>query len=308
MMRPSTAERGRQAAGEFTVNIALIENQRPIAGVVHAPLSGTTYYAMARVPSRWSAKASHRCSAAPTTTSEPATPDALDPPSKAMALCRLLEAGSEPARDRGFDGVAKLRTSCRRTPTGAARGRRRWRDRVVYNKAEWRNPRIRIVGTAGGLNGVPTDFLGFMTQAYGGQRTNRKDTDEESSIILARARAEDEIVATRTLSDQAMTLLKTGAKAALAPFNLTIARIQPNQACTLEWIAEAKKEGLEINEFIEKDQRKPALTELQRLVLPRISANSTVCEIGPGTGVYTRISTRSSRAGNYISLIMIPMR
>ena len=127
-----------------------------------------------------------------------------------------------------------------------------------------------------------------MTQAYGGQRTNLKDTDEESSIILARARAEDEIVATRTLSDQAMTLLKTGAKAALAPFNLTIARIQPNQACTLEWIAEAKKEGLEINEFIEKDQRKPALTELQRLVLPRISANSTVCEIGPGTGVYTR--------------------
>lgn len=33
--------------GEFTVNIALVEGRRPIAGVVHAPLSRTTYFAMA---------------------------------------------------------------------------------------------------------------------------------------------------------------------------------------------------------------------------------------------------------------------
>ncbi len=31
--------------GEFTVNVALIEHHRPILGVVHAPVLGTTYYA-----------------------------------------------------------------------------------------------------------------------------------------------------------------------------------------------------------------------------------------------------------------------
>ena len=31
--------------GEFTVNIALIDNGRPVLGVVHAPASDTTYYA-----------------------------------------------------------------------------------------------------------------------------------------------------------------------------------------------------------------------------------------------------------------------
>lgn len=31
--------------GEFTVNIALIEHNRPVLGVVHAPASGITYYA-----------------------------------------------------------------------------------------------------------------------------------------------------------------------------------------------------------------------------------------------------------------------
>ncbi|MFO0998166.1 MAG: 3'(2'),5'-bisphosphate nucleotidase CysQ [Alphaproteobacteria bacterium] len=33
--------------GEFTVNIALIENERPILGVLHAPARGTTYHAHA---------------------------------------------------------------------------------------------------------------------------------------------------------------------------------------------------------------------------------------------------------------------
>jgi 3'(2'), 5'-bisphosphate nucleotidase len=31
--------------GEFTVNIALVENGRPVLGVVHAPVLGTTYFA-----------------------------------------------------------------------------------------------------------------------------------------------------------------------------------------------------------------------------------------------------------------------
>ncbi len=33
--------------GEFTVNIALVENGRPVLGVVHAPVLGTTYFASA---------------------------------------------------------------------------------------------------------------------------------------------------------------------------------------------------------------------------------------------------------------------
>ena len=31
--------------GEFTVNVALIENHRPVMGVVHVPVTGITYYA-----------------------------------------------------------------------------------------------------------------------------------------------------------------------------------------------------------------------------------------------------------------------
>lgn len=34
-----------KATGEFTVNIALIEGGRPVAGVIHAPALGVTYYA-----------------------------------------------------------------------------------------------------------------------------------------------------------------------------------------------------------------------------------------------------------------------
>jgi 3'(2'), 5'-bisphosphate nucleotidase len=34
-----------KATGEFTVNIALIENGRPVLGVVHAPAMGVTYFA-----------------------------------------------------------------------------------------------------------------------------------------------------------------------------------------------------------------------------------------------------------------------
>jgi 3'(2'), 5'-bisphosphate nucleotidase len=37
-----------KATGEFTVNIALIEKGRPVAGVVYAPALGVTYYAAQR--------------------------------------------------------------------------------------------------------------------------------------------------------------------------------------------------------------------------------------------------------------------
>jgi 3'(2'), 5'-bisphosphate nucleotidase len=41
-----------KATGEFTVNVALIEKGRPVAGVVHAPVLGVTYYA-ARQAGAW---------------------------------------------------------------------------------------------------------------------------------------------------------------------------------------------------------------------------------------------------------------
>lgn len=110
---------------------------------------------------------------------------------------------------------------------------------------------------------------------------------------------EEETVDTRILKDRAVAVLKNATKAALAPFDLTITRIQPNQACTLEWIAEAQEAGLEINDYIEKDQRKPALLEFERLVLPYISASSIVCELGPGTGVYTRHLNRVVTGGEF---------
>ena len=159
MIDPLDGETGFGTAdGEFTVNIALIENQRPIAGVVHAPLSGTTYYAMVGKgafkvvgegkPSMLGGADRHR--------SESAMPNALDPPSKAMALCRLLEAGSEPAQEI-VDSM-----EWQSSAPHAVAHQLGWRvvagdgaTELSYNKAEWRNPRIRIVGTAGGVNGVP---------------------------------------------------------------------------------------------------------------------------------------------------------
>ncbi len=93
---------------------------------------------------------------------------------------------------------------------------------------------------------------------------------------------------TKPLRKRAATVLKSTANAVLAPFDLTLARVRRGQACTLDWVAESERQGMAVNDFIEKDQRKPALDELQRLVYPRIAPDSTVCELGPGTGVYTR--------------------
>ncbi len=104
---------------------------------------------------------------------------------------------------------------------------------------------------------------------------------------------------TRLLRDRAMNGFKNATKSALAHFNLTLTRIDPDPACTLEWIAEAQEEGMAVNDFIEKDHRKPALTELEKLVFPHISAKSIVCELGPGTGVYTRYMNAYITGGEF---------
>jgi ubiquinone/menaquinone biosynthesis C-methylase UbiE len=94
--------------------------------------------------------------------------------------------------------------------------------------------------------------------------------------------------AMKPLKDRAASTLKKAAKAALSPFSLTISRIPKDQGCTLEWVAESGLQGMALNDYIEKDQRKPALAELRELVFPRVSPRAVVCELGPGTGVYTR--------------------
>lgn len=101
------------------------------------------------------------------------------------------------------------------------------------------------------------------------------------------------------LRDRAVMALKRAARASLAPFNLTLSRVEPYSACTPEWVAEAQQEGMAVNDFIERDHRKPAASELERLVFPHISAHSIVCELGPGTGVYTRHISKVITAGQF---------
>lgn len=101
------------------------------------------------------------------------------------------------------------------------------------------------------------------------------------------------------LRDRAAMALKRAVKAALAPFNLTLTRVEPYSACTPEWVDEAQAEGMAVNDFIEKDHRKPASAELEKLVFPHISADSIVCELGPGTGVYTRHISKVVTAGEF---------
>lgn len=135
---------------EFTVNIALIENQKPIAGVVHAPLSGITYYAMVGkgafksvgdgpasrldLPACGDAQAS-----APTSAQSTAEP----PSSQALALCRLVEQGRCAAAL--IDGSMEWHSAA---PDALARvlGRRlvAGASALNYNKADWCNPGVAL--------------------------------------------------------------------------------------------------------------------------------------------------------------------
>jgi ubiquinone/menaquinone biosynthesis C-methylase UbiE len=83
-------------------------------------------------------------------------------------------------------------------------------------------------------------------------------------------------------------IAKQIAKNALSAFGLQLTRKTKSQGCTYLWLEEAKQAGMEINDFIEKDQSKQPLAELGALVFPYISPQSVICELGPGTGCYTR--------------------
>lgn len=104
---------------------------------------------------------------------------------------------------------------------------------------------------------------------------------------------------TTSMSDLMTSSFKRGINAILSPMDLQITRVYPNQACTLQWLEEAKQANMEINDFIEKDQLKPALRELEALVFPHISATSRICELGPGSGCYTRHLNKKITEGEF---------
>lgn len=133
--------------GDFTVNITLIEDQKPIAGVVHAPLSGTTYYAMVG-KGAYKVVGDGAASRIAAATQPPAAPagkvdDAT--PSKALALCRLVETGNS-----SETGLAESMEWHSGAPHAMARltGRRIVRiddaAELAYNKTDWTNPPIQV--------------------------------------------------------------------------------------------------------------------------------------------------------------------
>ncbi len=83
------------AGGQYSVNLALIESRKPIYGVVHAPRSGTTYYATAGKPTIKSSGAGH-----PFARSQPVGAESLSlsktqsPASKALRICLLAEGSA----------------------------------------------------------------------------------------------------------------------------------------------------------------------------------------------------------------------
>jgi ubiquinone/menaquinone biosynthesis C-methylase UbiE len=82
--------------------------------------------------------------------------------------------------------------------------------------------------------------------------------------------------------------LKASVNGILSPFDLEIRKKPYIYHCSYLWSEDARKAGMEVNDFVERDHKKPALQELQKLVFPYISGSSIVCELGPGTGCYTR--------------------
>jgi len=86
----------------------------------------------------------------------------------------------------------------------------------------------------------------------------------------------------------AKNALKASVNGILSPFHMEIRKRSYVYHCSWLWSEDARQAGMEVNDFVEKDHKKPALRELQKTVFPYISNNSIVCELGPGTGCYTR--------------------
>jgi 3'-phosphoadenosine 5'-phosphosulfate (PAPS) 3'-phosphatase len=123
-------------AGDFTVNIALIEDQKPISGVVYAPISGILYYAMAGKgafkvePGGQPVKINaHEAGGGP---SAKTAKGATATTSKALMLCRLAE---------GMPGI----------------------DQTLYHCMEWHSAAAHAVARAAGKHVRPCHGNGELT-------------------------------------------------------------------------------------------------------------------------------------------------
>lgn len=127
--------------GEFTVNLALIEDGKPIAGVVHAPLSQTTWYAMAgRGAFQSSGDGPARRLAADTKPGTSNAPAASS--SRALALCRSVDAGTGVPIGgtmiwHSAAAHALARQIGRRIEAADGSGE------ISYNRPTWSNPVVR---------------------------------------------------------------------------------------------------------------------------------------------------------------------
>lgn len=128
-------------SGEYSVNIALIQDQKPIAGVVYAPVSQQAYFAM-------QGKGAHKqeVSGTPVRLGEAAGQNSPtpSPASVALALCHQLESG------QGNQGEVEGSMEWQTAPAHAimrAAGRRlqvcETGQEMTYNKAGWINPRVK---------------------------------------------------------------------------------------------------------------------------------------------------------------------
>lgn len=137
-------------AGEFTVNIALIEDQKPISGVVYAPVSGTVYYAMA-------GKGAFKIEAGgqPVRIHVPDAGDESAPPrqtahdtpatSKALSLCRLAEG--KPGIDQSVPRCMEWQSAAAHAVAGAV-GKRicacNGGAELTYNKPDWSSECVTV--------------------------------------------------------------------------------------------------------------------------------------------------------------------
>jgi len=153
LIDPLDGEEGfASQAGEFTVNIALIEDQKPISGVVYAPLSGTVYYAMAGKgafkikrggePVRINANdAGHN----PTYVNQDGE-SASATASKALMMCKLAE--SMPGVDQSMHHCMEWQSAAAHVVAGAVGKHIRTCNgnaELTYNKMDWSSECITVL-------------------------------------------------------------------------------------------------------------------------------------------------------------------
>jgi 3'-phosphoadenosine 5'-phosphosulfate (PAPS) 3'-phosphatase len=128
-----------RTAGDFSVNIALIEDRKPIYGVVHAPLSGTTYYAVAGKGGFKSA-AGVQPKSLGVVNAHGSNGKYIKPASNALKLCMLAEGetGIEPRMTESMEwhsaAAQVVAQACGKHVVTCYS-----QDELIYNKADLQN-------------------------------------------------------------------------------------------------------------------------------------------------------------------------